>query len=123
MNERRSILDEVIELELENLSRLDPKSDEYVSHLEALIKLYNLKMSEEKHMTELAEKTEDRRVQKEENSKDRKIKIGITISELLVPLIFYGRWMKKGFDFEKDGTFTSTTFRGLFSRFIPTKIN
>lgn len=123
MNERRSMFNGVIELELENLSRLDPKSDEYLSHIEALIKLYNLKMSEEKCMTELAEKTEDRRVQKEKDSKDRKIKIGIAISELLVPLIFYGRWMKKGFDFEKNGTFTSTTFRGLFSRFRPTKIN
>ena len=34
---------------------------------------------------------------------------------------FGGSWEKKGFKFEETGTFTSTTFRSLFSRFKPTK--
>ena len=37
------------------------------------------------------------------------------------PLMFYGIWMKKGFKFEETGTYTSTTFRGLFNRFRPTR--
>jgi hypothetical protein len=42
-------------------------------------------------------------------------------AELVLPLMFYGVWMRRGFKFEQDGTFTSQTFRGLFSRFRPTK--
>ena len=52
---------------------------------------------------------------------DRYIKIGISIAELVIPLMFYACWMRRGFEFEKTGTFTSTTFRGLFSHFKPIK--
>lgn len=48
-------------------------------------------------------------------------KVGIAAAELLIPLMFYGIWMWKGFKFEETGTYTSTTFRGLFNRFRPTK--
>jgi len=53
--------------------------------------------------------------------KDRYFKLGIAAAELLIPLMFYGIWMRKGFKFEETGTYTSTTFRGLFNRFRPTK--
>ena len=59
--------------------------------------------------------------QLEESIKDRYFRLGIAAAELILPLMFYGIWMKRGFAFEKDGTFTSQTFRGLFSRFRPTK--
>lgn len=62
-----------------------------------------------------------KRVQIEEQVKDRYFKIGIAAAELLIPLMFYGAWMRKGFKFEETGTYTSTTFRGLFNRFRPTK--
>ena len=56
-----------------------------------------------------------------EQMKDRYFKVGIAAAELLIPLMFYGIWMRKGFKFEETGTYTSTTFRGLFNRFRPTK--
>lgn len=56
-----------------------------------------------------------------EQVKDRYIRLGIAAAEIILPLIFYSKWMKKGFKFEETGTFTSTTFRGLFNRFKPTK--
>lgn len=52
---------------------------------------------------------------------DRIIKIVVTILEVVPPLIFYGRWMKKGFKFEETGTYSSPTFRGLIHFFKPTK--
>ena len=52
---------------------------------------------------------------------DRIIKIAVTILEVVPPLIFYGRWMKKGFKFEETGTYSSPTFRGLIRFFKPTK--
>lgn len=58
-----------------------------------------------------------------EQVKDRYIKLGIAAAEIILPLIFYSKWMKRGFKFEETGTFTSTTFRGLFNRFKPTKNN
>ena len=56
-----------------------------------------------------------------EQVKDRYFRLGIAAAELMIPLMFYGIWMKKGFKFEETGTYTSTTFRGLFNRFRPTK--
>lgn len=62
-----------------------------------------------------------KRSQLDEQVKDRYFKLGIAAAELLLPLMFYGIWMRKGFKFEETGTYTSTTFRGLFNRFRPTK--
>ena len=62
-----------------------------------------------------------RKEQLAEQVKDRYIRLGIATAEIILPLIFYSKWMKKGFKFEETGTFTSTTFRGLFNRFKPTK--
>lgn len=61
-----------------------------------------------------------RKQQCSDTVKDRYVRIGIAAAELTIPLIFYGIWMKKGFRFEETGTYTSTTFRGLFNRFRPT---
>ncbi len=52
---------------------------------------------------------------------DRYVKIGIATAELVLPLVFYGVWMKRGLKFEETGTFTSQTFKNLFNRFKPTR--
>ena len=62
-----------------------------------------------------------KRSQLDEQVKDRYFKLGIAAAELLIPIMFYCIWMRKGFKFEETGTYTSTTFRGLFNRFRPTK--
>lgn len=48
-------------------------------------------------------------------------KLGVDIMGIALPLVFYGVWMCKGFKFEETGTYTSTTFKNLFSRFRATK--
>ena len=52
---------------------------------------------------------------------DRIIKVLVDGATILVPIIFYNVWMKKGFTFEETGTYTSNTFKNLFSKFKPTK--
>lgn len=52
---------------------------------------------------------------------DRYVKIGVATVELVLPLVFYGVWMKRGLKFEETGTFTSQTFKNLFNRFKPTR--
>ncbi|MFI3115345.1 MAG: hypothetical protein R3Y12_04300 [Clostridia bacterium] len=56
-----------------------------------------------------------------EDFNERYFKHLIEIAGVVVPMMFYASWMKKGFRFEETGTFTSTTFKGLFNRFKPTK--
>ena len=64
---------------------------------------------------------ENRKEDKKDELKDRIFKWSIGVAELILPLAFYGMWMKRGFQFERDGTYTSTTFRGLFNNFKPVK--
>lgn len=52
---------------------------------------------------------------------DRCVRAGVAVGELVLPLVFYGIWMNKGFKFEETGSFTSTTFKNLLNRFRPTK--
>lgn len=52
---------------------------------------------------------------------DKMIKYGIEILSVILPLRFYALWMRRGFEFERTGTFTSTTFRNLFNNFKPSK--
>ena len=52
---------------------------------------------------------------------DRYVRIGVATAELVLPLVFYGVWMKRGLKFEETGTFTSQTFKNLFNRFKPTR--
>lgn len=69
-------------------------------------------------------RTEDLNLKKEqlcEQIRDRYVRIGLEMAGLVLPLMFYATWMKQGFKFEESGTFTSTTFKGLFNKFKPTK--
>ena len=106
--EIKNLLEEEIKNEIENLASLEPGSEKHSTAVESLAKLYKVKLDEDKTSMEY-------------NVKDRYVKIGIAAAELVLPLTFYAFWMRKGFKFEEKGTYTSTTFRGLFSRFKPTK--
>ena len=126
--EIKNLLEEEIKNEIENLASLEPGSEKHSTAVESLAKLYKVKLDEDKTSMEYLDKTQNRKsdegfkvAQIEENVKDRYVKIGIAAAELVLPLMFYGVWMRRGLKFEQDGTFTSQTFRGLFSRFRPTK--
>lgn len=120
-NERRydmktnneTIVDETIDDLLDELSTTDPSTDEYKKVAEQLTVLCKVQNEKQRLQLELDETKQ----------KDlmNKVRLGIDAAGLVLPLIFYGLWMKRGFEFEKEGTFTSTTFRGLFNRFRPTK--
>ena len=59
--------------------------------------------------------------QLKEQVKDRYFKAGIAAAEIIIPIVFYSVWLKKGFKFEEKGIFTSVTFRSLWSKFKPRK--
>lgn len=49
------------------------------------------------------------------------VRTGVEILAIGAPLVFYGVWMNKGFEFEKEGTITSQTFKGLLGKFKTTR--
>lgn len=143
MNEqiRQALANEILS-QLNNLSTLNPGSKEQQTAVENVTKLYRLGLEDVKADTDYDEKLYrrdvdaqheqdelDRQAREEqfkkdqltEQIKDRYFKLGIGVAEIVLPLIFYATWMKRGFKFEETGTYTSTTFRGLFNRFRPTK--
>lgn len=138
---RQALADEILS-QLNNLSTLDPGSKEQQTAVENVTKLYRLgledaktdtdydekvhrrEMDEQHEQNELDKQTREEQFKKDqlaEQIKDRYFKLGIGVAEIVLPLIFYATWMKRGFKFEETGTYTSTTFRGLFNRFRPTK--
>lgn len=126
--EIRKLLEEEIKTEIRDLSTLEPGSKEKSTAIEDLAKLYKLRIEETKNEWDFNEKYESRdsdiqfkKDQLEEQVKDRYFRFGVEAAGIILPLIFYAIWMKRGFRFEETGTYTSTTFRGLFNRFKPTK--
>lgn len=138
---RQALANEILS-QLNSLSTLDPGSKEQQTAVENVTKLYRLGLEDVKADTDYDEKLYrrdvdaqheqeelDRQAREEqfkkdqlaEQIKDRYFKLGIGVAEIVLPLIFYATWMKRGFKFEETGTYTSTTFRGLFNRFRLTK--
>lgn len=153
MADIQSLLDGVIETEIQNLGSLSSGSDEKSKAIQNLATLHRLRIEEIKAETDTDEKRERRKMDSEQrkdeltlkerelNGKeadrdrektfqnrqvmdqmiDRCMRTGMDIAGLVLPLVFYGIWMNKGFKFEETGSFTSTTFKNLLNRFRPTK--
>ncbi len=131
----KELLEKEIATEIQSLSKLEAGSEKKSSAVDDLAKLYRLRIDENKSNWDADEKYGRREMegeandkdnqmkqkQLEEQVKDRYFKAGIAAAELMLPLIFYGIWMRKGFKFEESGTYTSKTFTGLINRFRPTK--
>ncbi len=124
MDEIKNLLNEEIQKQFKDLTSFTPGSKEKDTAVDTLTKLYKLKLEENK-----LENEEDARVcdglikseEKNERVRDRYFKFGLEAAGIILPLIFYATWMNRGFRFEETGTFVSTTFRNLFSRFKPTR--
>ena len=120
MDEIRKLLEEEIKSGIRDLSTLPSGSEEKSSAIEDLVKLYKLRIEETRNEWDFSDK-QFKKAQLEEQVKDRYFRLGVEAAGIILPLIFYGIWMRRGFKFEETGTFTSTTFRSLFNRFRPTK--
>ena len=110
------LLEEVIRNQMD-CALGDSESENRAKDLDALEKLYKLRIEEKKVS---AEREANEAARNAEN-RDRKFRLGVDIAAVVLPLVFYGRWMSRGFKFEETHTFTSTTFRSLFNKFRPTR--
>lgn len=52
---------------------------------------------------------------------EKALELGVQLTSAVLPIVLYNKWMKCGFEFEKEGTFTSTTFKNLIGKFKPGK--
>jgi hypothetical protein len=141
--EIKVLLDKTIKSDILEIGKMDIGSEERKCAIEDLVKIYKLRIDEAKNdkdicerrearIMEMDERREARFMERDTNSrdkqedlrelvKDRYFRVGIAVAEIGLPLVFYAVWMKRGFEFEESGAYTSTTFRGLFNRFKPTK--
>lgn len=121
---------EIITL-IKELSMHQPGTKEFDDITKAIDALYatlnkekSLMLEEVKIEKDAESKFRDLELQQNVN-KDNKlltaVKYGIDIAGIVLPLAFYGVWMNRGLEFEKEGSFTSATFKGLFGKFKPTK--
>ena len=114
---------EIITL-IKELSMHEPGSKEYDDITKAIDSLYATLNKEKSLMLEEVKMEKDLELQENVN-KDNKlltaVKCGIDIAGIILPLAFYGVWMNRGLEFEKEGSFTSATFKGLLGKFKPTK--
>lgn len=131
-------IEEEIERLLGKLGELQPDTNEYKEVATRIGNLYET-INKEKELeinmykvdVESTKVELDRSIRNEENLnkieelKQSKIfnglKTGIEITTIVAPLVFYGIWMNRGLEFEKEGSYTSTTFKGLIGKFKPTK--
>ena len=114
-------IEEVLENELRELNNLEVGSDEYLKVLNGICKLYELENEKSRHKEELKRAEQRHEEALREQRIDRYFRIGEMIVSTLIPLGFYGFWMKKGFKFEEEGTYTSQTFRNFRNWMKPLK--
>lgn len=128
-NEIRKQLVDEISHEFEKISKLDLGSESHTKAVESVVKLYKTytdEVEKERNFSNACDQadTQEREYrlkveQMEEDRKNRKYRLILDGASIGVPLVFYGLWMAMGFKFERDGTFTSTTFRNFFSKLRP----
>ena len=136
MNEELILmLDEEIKAEIEGLKSFTEGGKEHSDAVDNLTKLYKLRIEDSKVITDynkeiyndqfrrdqMEKDEQSRKEQLAEQRIDRYVRIGIAAAELMIPIMFYSIWMRRGFKFEETGSFTSTTFKGLINRFRPTR--
>lgn len=107
--------------QIKDISQMQTGNEEKSKAIEDFVKLNKMAHDENNSDKEYCRTEEEHETALKEQKKERYVKVGIAAAELLVPMIFYGMWLRKGMKFEETGSFTSTTFKGLINRFRPTK--
>lgn len=115
------VLDKVIKEELYDLSSYNLGSKEKSQAIRDIVNLHNIRNEEIKRSLDAEREYTLKKEQMKDQDIDRYLKYGIEAIGIVLPLMFYASWMKQGFKFEESGVYTSTTFKGLFSGFKPTK--
>lgn len=140
MDEAKTKLQEEIVGVFNTMNGLSPDSEKYGNTLDKLVKLYELKIAEDKvemdfqekearremeerqHIDEVDAAYAARREELEVKKKQDRFQwinlgasVGITILTGVVSYAFHNYWLKKSFKFEEDGTIAGATSRGVWN--------
>lgn len=96
-----------IERLLKSMAEMDQNSEEYQAATENLERLYGVKLEQEKFDDE-----------KQRAFWDMTIRYGIEAGAILLNLGFRMVWTRKGFRFEENGNYVSTTYKWLIKEFF-----
>lgn len=135
MNEQiKTLMDEELVRELEKLKTKDPGSQEYLEALSAIERLNEMALNNEKVDLEFTEKrelrifnngradeelrlkeAEEERLREDSRRQKREfwVKLGTDIGIAAASMAFFGAQWILGYTFEKNGTYTSTTFKEM----------
>lgn len=131
---KEALTGEVID-QIEGLDYIEPGSEEHSRAVTDISKLLQQLNEGEKLENDISFNADNidyqlNKLDEDRKSADKERKFNLigTIAKgaleglvAITTLIVYDKWMKDGFEFEKEGTYTSTTFRNFFSKVRPKK--
>lgn len=120
----KTLLDEEIEDQLEELSGLNMGSEEYKVAVDGLTKLMDRKIEIEKLEFEQDQRRYDettQRLQHFEDRKDRYLGHSIALAGVVIPAVMTIWGTIKTLNFEKEGTVTTIMGRGFVQKLLPRK--
>ena len=121
----KSMLNEELETELEELKKIKIGGDDYKAAVDGITKLADRMIELEKLNNEAEERNKNREVdaelkqaQLEATKKDNRVKNAISIAGILVPIGVTIWGTLKTFEFERDGTITTLIGKGFINKLI-----
>lgn len=130
MTNIETLLHEEIQDGFDALSKMERGTEIHKTTVDEVAKLFDKAIEIEKIEIEAKEKAKAReieaslkRAQMEEDRKDRKLKNGIAIGGIVLPLAVTIWGTFKTFRFEESGTVTTIMGRGFINKLIPKKWN
>ena len=128
MTNIETLLHEEIQDGFDALSRMERGTETHKTTVDEVAKLFDKAIEIEKLEMEAKEREKAReieaslkRAQMEEDRKDRKVKNGIAIGGIVLPLAVTIWGTFKTFRFEETGTVTTIMGRGVINKLIPKK--
>ena len=128
MTNIETLLHEEIQDGFDALSRMERGTETHKTTVDEVAKLFDKAIEIEKLEMEVKEREKAReieaslkRAQMEEDRKDRRVKNGIAIGGIVLPLAVTIWGTFKTFRFEETGTVTTMMGRGFINKLIPKK--
>ena len=123
-----TLLNDEIKSEFEELKKLEVGTEQYKASVDGLTKLVDRAIEFEKIDAERTEKQLDRGFeadfklqQAEDERKDRKLKNGISVAGIVIPIVVTIWGTLKTLKFEETGTVTTIMGRGFIQKLLPKK--
>ena len=124
MSDVKTLLNEEIQMELENLKDLEMGTDEHKISVDLITKLLDREIELKKLENEKSKRVEDnefKKLQAKDENKDRLIRNGLTAAGIVIPTIVTIWGTLKTLKFEETGTVTTMMGRGFVNKLLPKK--